>query len=149
MNYHRYYDFVIRIQNQTTPIDDSFYPNLLQILQSLRLNNLDYFSWIGFPIAVLFISRIIRAINAGLHNRAKLIDLFAIAFFITYLALNLFGETQSEVGRIWLGITPAFVLCGGYELMEIFNYKKRGIFFMITLQIITMMTLFKFQDFYL
>jgi len=149
MDYHRYYDFIIRIQNQTSPIDDSFYPNLFQIVQSLRLNNLDFFSWIGFPLALLFISRVIRAIFAGIHNSAKLIDLFTISFFITYLALNLFGETQSEVGRIWLGLTPAFVLCGGYELMEIFNYKKRGIFFIISLQLITMMTLFKFQDFYL
>ncbi len=149
MDYHRYYDFVIRIQNQTTPIDNSFYPNLYQIMMSLRLNNLDFFSWIGFPVALLFISRLVRSINAASHNNTKLIDLFTIAFFITYLALNLFGETQSEVGRIWLGLTPAFVLCGGYEIMEIFNYKKSGIFFIITLQLITMMTLFKFQDFYL
>ena len=125
-----------------------FQSGILQILNASLLNNVEFAISIGFPIAVLALLRVARSIKAFLKKTMINIDILTLAFASTYLALLLVGQTRGEVGRLWLYFNPLIAIFAGIEAYKLFKNPKRGIFFIITLESITTMFIFKFQDFF-
>jgi hypothetical protein len=119
-----------------------------QLLQSIFVNNLDFASWIGFAITLLVITYLVRTL-ASIRKNQTLLPLGELAFasIAAYTALNLLGQTRGEVGRLWLFWVPAVVMVAGRELKKIFGTKNKGLYLIVTLQLVTTYLLFKFQDF--
>jgi hypothetical protein len=81
-----------------------------RILEYIFLNHVDFVLWTGFGLLFLFYSSSIRAITLFFQRKATTYDGFRIAFFLTFLVLNLIGQTRSEVGRLWVFLLPGFAL---------------------------------------
>lgn len=144
------YDIVIRFQsamNWHRSLKE-FQPGLKQIMDSIILNNLEIASWIGFPMALLAVSRFVKAAYAYLKHRADQLDVLTTAFLITYLALNVLGQTRGESGRLWIFMVPLFSLFAAVEVITLCTNKKNATFYLITLQLITTFMTFKFQDYW-
>jgi hypothetical protein len=81
-----------------------------RILEYMFLNHVDFMLWTGFGLLFLFYVSSIRSITLFFQHKATTFDGFRIAFFLTFLILNLAGQTKSEVGRLWVFLLPGFAL---------------------------------------
>ena len=145
----RNFDFVIRTGQKAT-VDlttTTVQPGLRQILRAAGLNNLELAAAVGFPVFLLFLWRTVRTLVAILRRRAGELDYALGALVITYIALNLYGQVQGEVSRLWIFWVPMIVLCAGVELASQFVRRERVVWLVVTLQLITMLMIFQFQDF--
>jgi hypothetical protein len=80
------------------------------LLQYVFLNQIDFMLWTGFGLLFLFYLASLRSFKAFFQRRATTYDGFRMAFFLTFLLLNLIGQTRSEVGRLWVFLLPGFAL---------------------------------------
>ena len=118
------------------------------ILQATWVNTIDIAAWSGFPLCVLFI---LSAFQSGIRifkRHADQLDGLLLAFSATYLALNLFGQTRGEVGRIWLFMVPVFVLGAVRQLRHLVVNKQKWSLIFILVQLITIFLTYQFQDFF-
>ena len=126
----------------------SFESGIGQILDSMLLNNVDYMSSIGFPVALLAIAHSIRTFTAFLKKRFTLLNILTLAFTLTYLALLIAGQTRGEVGRLWSFFNPLIALFAIAEMRIFFKRSIYNIPFVVTLELITTIFIFKFQNFF-
>ena len=125
-----------------------YLPGLKPLLQAFLLNNVEFALWTGVPMALLFISRLVRTGNAFLQRRTSRLDGLMAAFMITYLALGMLGQTRGEVQRLWLFMVPLVCLFVAEEAQTLFKRKEDGIVLVVSLQLVTLFLTAKFQDFY-
>jgi hypothetical protein len=81
-----------------------------RIMEYMFLNQVDFMLWTGFGLIFLFYGSSIRAFILFFQRKATTYDGYRIAFFLTFLILNLAGQTRSEVGRLWVFLLPGFAL---------------------------------------
>jgi len=112
------------------------------------LNNFEYAHWISFSIAALSVSSILRSIVAFISRKAQYLDFYILAFFVTYLALNLMGQTRGEVGRLWLFLNPSIALLAAHEVRFLFRKRKTGLCVGYLLPFVTTVLIFHFQDYW-
>ena len=137
-----------RVLEQLAGMLKELEPGIEQILKALKLNNLEFASWIGFPIAVMFLIRIGNSVVAFIRKKATSVDGLTAAFGLTYLALNLIGQTRGEVGRLWLFMTPLIALFAATEIAELFKKPRAVTYYIVGLQFITIFVTFRFQDYW-
>jgi hypothetical protein len=123
-------------------------PGLLQVFLAVVQNNLEFVFWVGAPIFLLALSSWLRSGMRLLKERLRDIDLVAISFFVTYLLLNLFGQTRGEVGRLWIFLAPVFVLLAFNEVKYIFGFNAKVIQVGAAVQLITAYLLLKTYSVY-
>jgi len=144
------YDFFARYAQAMAKhrVHKEFDTGLNQILKNIFINNVEFSLWVGIPVYSLFFLYGIRSINS-LRKRGKSSrDILMVAFLLTFLTLNLFGQTRTEVGRLWLFMVPIFALHAGDRAKSLFPKKETAIYYIMALQIITTFITYKFQDFY-
>lgn len=144
------YDFVTRYFSAFANHRTTWHFNspLERIRHGLVLNNAEFVVFTGFPIIVLLIIRSVKAVAAFIRRQASRFDSLTIAFLLMYTVLVVFGQTNGEVQRLYLFLTPLVALFAAEELKWVFRDKKNGFTYLAVLQIITMIMLFHFQDFY-
>ena len=145
----RNFDFVLRTGQKAT-VDltaITVQPSLKQIFRAAFLNNIELAAAVGFPIFLLFLWRAVRTILALVRRQASQLDLALGALCLTYLALNLYGQVQGEVSRLWIFWVPMIVICAGVELATQFRRRVLVVNFVILLQLITILMIYQFQDF--
>ena len=96
-----HYDPFIRYQTAMVMHQQikSFDSSLSQLPYSLLILNLDYGSWIDFPLVLLGLVAFAITVRRVITKKAGLIDWLAVSFFVTYLILNVMGQTKNETGR--------------------------------------------------
>lgn len=118
-----------------------------QLINNFVLNGIDFTFWSGVPIVFLFLASCVRVLSAMIRGNLKREGTFLIAFAVTLLGINLFGQTRSEVGRLWIFLLPIISIFSGREL-ECLHRKLPGITELIAgLQWITVILMFIFWDF--
>lgn len=144
------YDFVTRYFSAFANHRTTWHFNSAQerIRHGVVLNNAEFVVFTGFPIIVLLIIRCVKAVAAFIRRQASRFDSLTIAFIFMYIVLVFFGQTNGEVQRLYLFLTPLVALFAAEELKWVFRDKKNGFTYLAVLQIITMIMLFHFQDFY-
>lgn len=160
------YDFFVRYHNMTLirreinyyiryniPVEQSvieagYRPSLNKFLSALALNHIEYAAWVGAPVFLLFAARALKTVWNFLRRRIAWREIFLGAFILFYVLLNLFGELDAEVGRLWLFLVPMVSIFAGLEMGEFFNNKKSGVYLVMALQLITLILTYQFQDFY-
>ena len=125
-----------------------FQPGLGQVLNSVLVNNLEFAFWSGIPLAILFILRVIMTIRAFFKRKGVLSDWLVILFLIMYLFLNVAGQTRSEVGRLWLFLLPMVTLMVTPMIEYVFKNVRKGLYFIIILQMVTTFLIYLNMDFY-
>lgn len=123
-----------------------FGSNIKQLYQALELNNLEFMIWIGIPVVYLVLRRVIISAKLMVRSKSDKKDRFVGAYLITYLGLNLLGQTIGEVARLWLFLVPGLMLIAALEVKSLFpENEKLGAYFVILLQLVT--SLFAYQFF--
>jgi hypothetical protein len=145
----RNFDFILRVGK---PPPETFStvtirPNLGQIWGAMRLNNIELAAAVGFPIFLLFICGAVRVLARLMRRRGAWREAAMAAFFLTYVALNLYGQVQGEVSRLWIFWTPMFVIFASYEIVALFPRHTRMVLLLVVVQLITIFLTFQFQDF--
>jgi len=130
-----------------------FGSGLRQILNALLLNNIEFAVWSGLPLVLLFLSQVIKGVVSLFKSLNKQDQLaqdgtkaLLFAFLATYVALNFFGQTKGEVGRLWIFLLPPIALYAAAEAKSLFRDKTTGVILVVILQLVTAMLTFKFQD---
>ena len=145
----RNFDFVVRTGQKAT-VDlttTTVQPGFRQILRAAGLNNLELAAAVSFPVFLLFLWRAVRTLFHILRRRAGELDYALGALVLTYIALNLYGQVQGEVSRLWIFWVPMMVLCAGVELADQFIHRELAVWLVVILQLVTMLMTFQFQDF--
>jgi hypothetical protein len=119
-----------------------------RMLHGIVLDDAEFVTWIGFPIILLLLVRLGRGVVAFARRRASRLDALAITFLAAYVLLVVFGQTNGEVQRLYLFLVPVVALLSADELGTLFKEKKAGFLFLAVLQLVTIVLLFHFQDFY-
>ena len=98
------YHPIIRYQNAFAnhrAVKD-FSMDLSAMLQIITLNNLEFAIWTGIPAFVLFLAAGLGSLGRWLRKQSEPVDKFMLATFVSFLGLNLLGQTQGEVNRLWI-----------------------------------------------
>ena len=144
------YDILLRYTNamaQHRRAKD-YVPGPEQVLFALLLNNAEMLTWSGMPFALLTLVQMGRSVAACMRRQPQPVDELAAAFLLTYVALNLFGQTNGEVQRLWLFMLPVLALLAAKEMLRLSRGKPAAMLYIFFLQWITTWLLFTFQDFY-
>ena len=145
------YDVFIRFSNAMahhTSLKE-YESGFQQILAALKLNNMEIAAWIGFPVALFVISRLLSTVKSYINRNVSRADIFSAAMIVMYIVLNIAGKTRGEVGRLWIFLVPAFVIMASQEISCLFDKRKNGVLLTVALlQMITTMMIFKIQDYF-
>jgi hypothetical protein len=123
-----------------------FLINFDSVMEAAYVNNVEWLLWLGAPFVVLIVFQLLRAGIHMVRTRAGLLDGLAISFGIMFILLNLFGQTRTEVARLWLFLLPPLALFCGSECLALFRGGKRDTLTIFSLQLITTFLIFKLQD---
>ena len=99
----------------------------------------DFFTFLGLPLALLFLIALIRAIRDLRRHRY---DSLVLAFALGFLLLALSGTSRGEVARVWLFLTPFAVLVAARGLTRL-RLGRRGfalVALLLALQLLTFNT---------
>ena len=70
------------------------------------LNNSEVVHWFGVPVVFLFLVQAGKSALALLKRGHSEKDILVVAVLLTYIGLNVFGQTRGEVGRLWIFFLP-------------------------------------------
>jgi len=142
------YDFIIRYQNALAQHREfmQFELTMHYLRDSIILNNVEFATWIGIPVFLIFLARAGRAVRAFIKREQRALDWLVAAFTAMYIGLNALGQTMGEVGRLWIFMMPMIAFFAASELKAIFKMKRFGLATMLALQLITVIMIYKFQD---
>ena len=146
-NYH----FISRYQNAMSShqFHKKYEFEPINLLDTILLNNIEFAMWSGVPIILLFFSSMGRVIASLFKKAVSSLDSLAIAFLLTFIALNIFGQTRSEVGRLWIFLLPTIVIFSADEVNRFFNNRNKvalATLLIVILQLVTIFFTYKFQD---
>jgi hypothetical protein len=144
LHYNPITRYTVAIANHRSIKD--FQPGIHQVFDAILLNNVEFADWIGFPMLLLFFVGSFQVIKNFIAHRTTRMDGFFLAFLLTYIFLNLGGQTRGEVGHLWIFIIPMVVLLSAEGLKIVFEQKRLGVFLLISLQIISVLVVYLFQD---
>lgn len=136
VNYDDYYVKVGKIEDYGAPI--SLSERIGQIGEAIVFNNLEFGSAVGFPIFGLFFVGAAASLAALLKRCGNTADLALGSLFLTYVAMNLYGQSRGEVTRLWLFWTPMVVLLAAYALQGVMRRHPRVILLLAAVQFVTM-----------
>jgi len=144
------YDPIIRYQNAMAHhrTGKLFESGLSQIAVAMAQNNLEFLFWIGAPLFLLTISHFIRSGIQISRGKGTRFDILTFSFLITLIAVNLFGQTRGEVGRIWLFMLPIITMLATAEARTLTNLQAIRVNALPFIQLFTTYLLFKFYAFF-
>ena len=120
----------------------------LSSLPNLLLGaNADFTFWTGYAPVILFLIAVGMAVKNVIEGRATKMDWITSSFLVTFLFLNLSGQTGNETGRLWIFLTPVLALVSADQAVYLFPHKKNGIYLVLLLQLLTTYLIFHFNDF--
>ncbi len=150
MSVVHYYDYFVRTgAAESGAFTRGFFPSLAERAAALLLNNLDFGAAAGFPLYLLFLMGGGRSLVQLVRSRLQPGELLLPVYFLTFLALNLYGQNRGESARLWMFWMPAVVLLAGREIAQLFRNPGRAAAVLAMAQLVTVYLTFKFQDFWM
>lgn len=144
------YDFFIRYPNALAQHREHkhFVITAFELAKSIFINNVEFSLWTGLPVTLLAFLQVVQSVRHAIHRRLERVDVLALAFLLTYIALNVLGQTRSEVGRLWLFTVPLVALLAASTLKRLDRFPPRWLALAAVLQWVTVFLTYHFQDFY-
>lgn len=137
------YQFAFEKHRQIKQFDSS----LQSVLHYIFLNHVDFMLWTGFGLLFMFYVSSIRACVLFFQRKATIYDGFRVAFFLTFIVLNLIGQTKSEVGRLWVFLLPGFALTIFPESLKLLKNPLHSLFVFFAAQMWSTFLVFYFIHF--
>jgi hypothetical protein len=144
------YDLLTRYQAamETHRAHKKLETGLAAWFRALLINNVEFTLWTGVPLILLAVFQARSAVIRTWKRKPSLLDLALLGLLATFLALNVFSQTRSEVGRLWLFLVPAMAVFAAPQAVGLHHKPIRSLWFILVLQLITVWITFHFQDFY-
>jgi len=114
-----------------------FSPSTGGVLGSILLNNVEVLHLFGFPLVLLFCVQCIRSANALRARRYTGKDAFVLAVVVTYVGLNLIGQTRGEVARLWLFFLPLMCVVAAEGAHDILRSPSRSLLWLLVLGLVS------------
>lgn len=118
-----------------------------RILDYAVLNGVEFSVWSGLSLATLLVGGIFRSVTRFVGRRGGLKDSLALAYGTTFLGLMVGGQTQGEVGRLWLFLVPLACMLSVPVASKLLKDQSVGIRTVMALQLITAYLMFLNMDF--
>jgi len=118
-----------------------------QIGEALLANNLEFASSVGFGLYGLFVLAGARLVGRMLRRQGGLATAAGASLFLTFVAMNLYGQSRGEVARLWIFWTPAVVLLGGGLLGEWMQRRPWVGYVFVVVQFLGVVMTYHFQDY--
>ncbi len=115
---------------------------------ALLLNNSDYGTWTGTSVVILAILAAFGSLKRLIGRSLSDFDWLSLSFLMTFVAINIAGQTGGETGRLWIFLSPVFAILAAEQAPRIFKKREFGVYLVIILQLITVVLTLKFQDFF-
>ncbi len=144
------YDLLARYQAamETHRAHKKLEPGMESWFRALMINNVEFTLWTGVPLILLAVFQARSAVIRTWKRKPSLLDLALLGLLATFLALNVFSQTRSEVGRLWMFLVPAVALFASPPAVSLHLKPVRSLWFILVLQLITVWITYHFQDFY-
>jgi hypothetical protein len=117
-------------------------------LPAALLNISDYGVWTGTSILILSVLAVFGSLARILKKSLSDFDWLSLSFMVTFMAINIAGQTGGETGRLWIFLSPVFAILAAEQAPRIFKKRESGVYLVIILQLITVVLTLKFQDFF-
>jgi hypothetical protein len=118
------------------------------ILPAALLNNSDYGVWTGTSILILSVLAVFGSLARIFKKSLADFDWLSLSFLVTFVAINIAGQTGGETGRLWIFLSPILALLAAEQTPGIFKKREYGVYMIVILQLITVVLTLKFQDFF-
>ena len=138
------YDVLTRYTNAMT-IHRSIkqYPGVLSELPiTILINNSDFALGIGPALLILSLIGIVYIV----FSSEQKLKWLAWSLLLTFIVLNLVGQTRSETARLWMYLIPFFSLFAANLLLK--WYGKWTVYALILMQLLTTILILSYQGFY-
>jgi len=145
LNYDPVQRFQIAFQNHRNI--KQFRSGVEDILQYGLLNSFEFAWWSSWPMIILLISGWAGSVSRFLRHKADKKDAFAFALLITFVALNVVGQTKGEVGRLWIFFVPLASMVASRDATKLSKDPVNGITIVFMLQLVTALFAFLYMDF--
>jgi hypothetical protein len=144
------YDVLTRYQAamETHRAHKKLEPGLAAWLRALLINNVEFSLWTGVPLVFLVLFQVRTTVMRLWKQKTRTLDLLLLVYLATFLALNLFSQTRSEVGRLWLFLVPTMTLIAAPQAISLRPRSVRSLWLILFLQLVTVWITYHFQDFY-
>ncbi len=144
------YDVLTRYQAamETHRAHKKLEPGLAAWFKALVINNIEFTLWTGVSLILLVIFQGRSALMRVWKKKPGLLDLMLLGFLVTFVALNFFSQTRSEVGRLWLFLVPVLAVIAAPQAVSLNRKPIRSLWFILVLQLFTVWITYHFQDFY-
>lgn len=116
------------------------------IFEYSLLNNLEFIFWSSVPIFFLAAVGSLRVSISAFRRQINIRESLAAASLITWLALNILGQTRGETGRIWLFNLPLVAIIASMEIDVSYHSRRRIVMIILIVQLITSVFMFMFMD---
>ncbi|HVP09865.1 MAG TPA: hypothetical protein VMV94_01610 [Phycisphaerae bacterium] len=119
------------------------------MLAAAGLNLVEFFYWLGMPLALLFFFAAASAVRAVVRRRASAVELFTVAAAVLLPLLAVFSGSIGEVARLWIFLIPVLTLAGAAELDRLAGPRPQVLLQMVMICQFAWMCLLKArQDFW-
>jgi hypothetical protein len=124
-------------------------PGMQERLYFGLLNLLEFFFWLGMPVAVASLAHMRYAMKKAAFQQVSLSINLSLALLGSLLYLAFFGKTKGEVARLWLFLVPLVTITAVEFLHVRFkSHLKLVISCLFILQLLTVYFIKRFQDFW-
>jgi len=118
------------------------------IVYSSIVNYIEYATWVGLPVAIIWLSDAFDSLARLIRRSLDPIDILSAGVLGLLILLGLYGRTISEVGRLWLYLAPLLCIAVIRALRDRFPSGLVPAFtFLAAMEFVTTLLLKRFQDF--
>jgi hypothetical protein len=146
-----HYDVFLRYQNAVAHhvAWKNWHSGMQERLYFGLLNLVEFFFWLGMPVAVVSLAHIRYAIKKAAFQQVSLSTNLSLVLLGSLLYLAFFGKTKGEVARLWLFLVPLVTITAVECLHVRFkSHLKLVISCLFILQLVTVYFVKRFQDFW-
>ena len=117
------------------------------VLNYALLNSVEFAVWSGFALITLLVGSLARSVTVFVRRQGEMRDSLGLAYGAAFLGLLVGGQTEGEVGRLWIFLVPvAWVLIGSLA-SRLLNDQSRSVRMVMAFQLITASLMFLNMDF--
>jgi len=117
------------------------------VLNYALLNSVEFAVWNGFALITVLVGSLIRSATVFVRRQGEMRDSLTLAYGATFLGLLVGGQTEGEVGRLWIFLVPLACVLLAPLASRLLEDQSRSVRMVMAFQLITACLMFLNMDF--
>lgn len=136
LNYHIWDRFTYTMYRQAKFMDWRL--TLDHVTYYFSLSHIEFWFFVGAPLALLFFADLARAARESLARRAHVLDGFCLCLFAVLIVLTLLSRGRNETSRYWLFLEPLLCMFAAREISRLWRDRSQwGVMAVMVMQLVT------------